>query len=78
MCSMSTCDDCNKTHPVHFVWASALSKNFNKKNFFFVKFLTPEWVFGPKKCKKNLKKIDKLKFQPIHPVFDHKMKESTP
>ena len=44
--------------PVHFVWASALSKNrkISKKKFFFSgKFRPLRWVFGHQKMQKNAK-----------------------
>ena len=44
--------------PVHFVWASALSKNrkISKKKFFFSgKFRPLSWVFGHQKVQKNAK-----------------------
>ena len=44
--------------PVHFVWASALSKNrkiSKKKNFFSGKFRPLSWVFGHQKVQKNAK-----------------------
>ena len=45
-------------YPVHFVWASDLSKNrkkIEKKNFFFGKISTLRWVFGHQKMQKNAK-----------------------
>ena len=44
--------------PVHFVWASALSKNrkiSKKKIFFSGKFRPLSWVFGHQKVQKNAK-----------------------